>query len=57
LSTHDRLCPERSAHPRKSEVSTSRRRPDDRDPFGHGAIYQVEEVFSVEQAPGDRNVS
>ena len=49
----------RAVGPRTQQrgLPTSRRRRDDRHPPGHGAIQQLEEVFPVEQAPGDRDVS
>ena len=49
----------RAVGPRTQQrgLPASRRRRDDRHPLGHGAIQQLEELFPVEQAPGDRNVS
>ena len=48
----------RAVGPRTQQrgLPASRRRRDDRDPLGHGAIQRLEEGFPVEQAAGDRNV-
>ena len=59
LLKRDPTKPRRVVSPRTQQrgLPTSRRRRDDRQTFGHGAVEQPKEIFPVEQAPGARNVS
>jgi hypothetical protein len=47
----------RSPRAQQRGLPAPRRRRDHRHPLGHGAIQHLKEIFPVQQAPGDRNIS